>query len=107
MRILARLILGLFSFFAWLVLVVMIAAVGRAAEPEKVVRPLTAVVVTQCNLVVVVYLTAPDGSLHRYDKSSGMPFEALLELAYSAEHSERVEVSCNSQGVVGFEGHRA
>src|SRR5512146_2242509 len=32
-------------------------------------HPMTSVVVTQCNLIVGVYLTMPDGRLLRFDKS--------------------------------------
>ncbi len=31
-------------------------------------HPLTSVVVTQCNLIVAVYMTMPDGRLLRFDK---------------------------------------
>src|SRR5215468_2498718 len=68
-------------------------------------HPLTAVVITQCNLIVAVYLTMPDGKLLRYDKSADVPAEKMLSMAYSATRSERVEVSCESGGVgaVGYE----
>lgn len=108
-----RIVRAMFYTLAWLFLIVLTVAVGRAEEvpptmPDHVVDggPLTAVVVTQCNLVVAVYLTMQDGKLLRIDKSAGVPIDRLLALAYSAARSERVEVSCNSEGVVGFEGHR-
>ncbi|MBX5462832.1 MAG: hypothetical protein IRZ28_17290 [Steroidobacteraceae bacterium] len=68
-------------------------------------HPLTSVVVTQCNLIVVVYMTMPDGRLMRFDKSDKLPADKLLAIAYTATHSERVEVSCNDNGVVGYEAH--
>ncbi|HEY8538864.1 MAG TPA: hypothetical protein VIL28_08350 [Steroidobacteraceae bacterium] len=68
-------------------------------------HPVTSVVVTQCNLVVAVYMTMPDGRLLRFDKSADIPAEQLVSLAYTATRSERVEVSCNGMGVVGYEKH--
>lgn len=65
--------------------------------------PLTAVVVTQCNQLVVVYMTLPGGGLVRIDQSNGIPWDQALTAANSAVHSERVEVSCNEQGVEGYE----
>jgi hypothetical protein len=44
-------------------------------------HPLTSVVVTQCNLIVAVYLTMPDGKLLRFDKSSSIPASQLLTMA--------------------------
>lgn len=68
-------------------------------------HPLTSVVVTQCNLIVAVYMTMPDGRLLRFDKSAEVPSEQLMNMAYSATRSERVEVSCNDMGASGFESH--
>ncbi len=69
-------------------------------------HPLTSVVVTQCNLIVAVYMTMPDGTLLRFDKSAQVPADQLLQMAYSATRSERVEVSCNdNSGAVGYEKH--
>jgi hypothetical protein len=69
-------------------------------------HPLTSVVVTQCNLVVAVYMTMPDGRLLRFDKTAAVPIDQLMQAAYSAMHSERVEVSCSTNdGAVGFEKH--
>jgi hypothetical protein len=68
-------------------------------------HPLTSVVVTQCSLLVAVYMTMPDGRLLRFDKSSSLPADQLLAMAYAAVRSERVEVSCNSVGAVGYEAH--
>ena len=69
-------------------------------------HPLTSVVVTQCNLIVAVYLTMPDGSLLRFDSSAKVPADQLLQMAYTATRSERVEVSCNDAGgAVGYEKH--
>ena len=68
-------------------------------------HPMTSVVVTQCNLIVAVYLTMPDGRLLRFDKSADIPADQLLSMAYTATRSERVEVSCEQTGTVGYEHH--
>ena len=69
-------------------------------------HPLTSVVVTQCNLIVAVYLTMADGSLLRFDSSAAVPADQLLQMAYTATRSERVEVSCDEAGgAVGYEKH--
>jgi hypothetical protein len=70
-------------------------------------HPLTSVVITQCNLIVAVYMTMPDGKLLRFDKSSSVPADKMITMAYSATRSERVEVACESNGigVVGYEKH--
>ena len=73
--------------------------------PEVSGHPLTSVVVTQCNLIVAVYMTMPDGRLLRFDKSAAVPSEQLMTMAYSATRSERVEVSCNDTGAAGYEKH--
>jgi hypothetical protein len=79
--------------------------------PSMAGQPLTSVVVTQCNLIVAVYMTMPDGRLLRFDNKAAVPAEQLIKLAYTAPRSERVEVSCDedageSAGVaVGFERH--
>jgi hypothetical protein len=73
--------------------------------PKVEGHPLTSVVVTQCNLIVAVYMTMPDGRLLRFDKSAAVPSEQLMTMAYSATHSERVEVSCNDTGAAGYEKH--
>ena len=73
--------------------------------PQIQGHPLTSVVVTQCNLIVAVYMTMPDGRLLRFDKSAAVPSEQLMTMAYSATRSERVEVSCNDTGIDGFEKH--
>src|SRR6266478_5739644 len=69
-------------------------------------HPLTSVVVTQCNLIVAVYVTMPDGKLLRFDKSTSVPAEQLLTMAYTATRSERVEVSCNDLGTLVYESHK-
>ena len=70
-------------------------------------HPLTSVVVTQCNLIVAVYVTMPDGRLLRFDKSTDVPADQMISMAYTAAHSERVEVACepNGVGAVGYEKH--
>ena len=75
----------------------------QAPQPQG--HPLTSVVVTQCNLIVAVYLTMPDGRLLRYDHSASISVDQLLGMAYTATRSERVEVSCNDTGAVGYEKH--
>jgi hypothetical protein len=89
-------------------------SVAQAAEvPENTDatpvegHPLTSVVITQCNLIVAVYMTMPDGKLLRFDKSSSVPADKMITMAYSATRSERVEVACESNGigVVGYEKH--
>lgn len=77
----------------------------ESGAPKIEGHPLTSVVVTQCNLIVAVYMTMPDGRLLRFDKSTSMPSEQLMTIAYSATRSERVEVSCNETGAAGFEKH--
>jgi hypothetical protein len=73
--------------------------------PKVEGHPLTSIVVTQCNLIVAVYMTMPDGRLLRFDKSAAVPSEQLMTMAYSATRSERVEVSCNDTGAAGYEKH--
>ncbi len=75
--------------------------------PQLEGHPLTAVVVTQCNLIVAVYMTMADGRLVRFDQSNSEQLSAakLLTMAYGATRSERIEVSCNDEGAVGFEKH--
>jgi hypothetical protein len=73
--------------------------------PAVAGHPLTSVVVTQCNLIVAVYMTMPDGSLLRFDSKAAVPADQLLQMAYTATRSERVEVSCNDAGAVGYEQH--
>jgi len=68
-------------------------------------HPLTSVVVTQCNLIVAVYMTMQDGRLLRFDHSAQISADQLLTMAYTATRSERVEVSCNDEGVEGYEHH--
>lgn len=70
-------------------------------------HPLTSVVITQCNLIVAVYVTMPDGRLLRFDKSADVAADKMISMAYTATHSERVEVACESNGIgaVGFEKH--
>lgn len=68
-------------------------------------HPLTSVVVTQCNLVVAVYMTMPDGRLLRFDAKADVAADKLVSMAYTAPRSERVEVSCEGTGSVGYETH--
>ena len=73
--------------------------------PAVAGHPLTSVVVTQCNLLVAVYMTMPDGKLLRFDSSASVSADQLLQMAYTATRSERVEVSCSDAGAVGYEKH--
>ncbi len=73
--------------------------------PAVTGHPLTSVVVTQCNLIVAVYMTMPDGKLLRFDSTASVPADQLLQMAYTATRSERVAVSCNEAGAVGYEKH--
>jgi hypothetical protein len=75
------------------------------SAPQVEGHPLTSVVVTQCNLIVAVYMTMEDGRLLRFDKSAEIPSDQLMSMAYSATRSERVEVSCNDTGASGYEKH--
>jgi hypothetical protein len=68
-------------------------------------HPLTSVVVTQCNMVVAVYMTMPDGRFLRFDRTANVPADQLVATAYTATRSERVEVSCDAVGVTGYETH--
>ncbi|MEJ1962060.1 MAG: hypothetical protein WDO56_11165 [Gammaproteobacteria bacterium] len=72
-------------------------------------HPLTSVVITQCNLIVAVYVTMPDGRLLRFDKSADVSADKMISMAYTAVRSERIEVACESNGVgvVGYEKHDA
>ena len=86
---------------------------GKATEvpieknaPALPGRPLSSVVVTQCNLIVAVYLTMPDGKLLRFDSTASIPAQELMGIAYTAIRSERVEVSCNETGAVGYESEK-
>lgn len=74
--------------------------------PQMEGNALTSVVVTQCNLLVAVYVTTQEGKLLRFDKSAGVPPEKLLNRAYAAARSERVEVACQNAGIVGYETHQ-
>lgn len=73
--------------------------------PQVEGHPLTSVVVTQCNLIVAVYMTMEDGRLLRFDSKAEVEPDALVSLAYTAGRSERVEVSCNGLGSAGYETH--
>ena len=73
--------------------------------PKVEGHPLTSVVVTQCNMIVAVYMTMQDGRLLRFDHSTALPSDELMSMAYSATRSERVEVSCNDTGAAGYEKH--
>lgn len=79
-------------------------AINKDAVPVEG-RPTSAIAVTQCNLLVAVFLTMPDGRLLHFDSRSGVPHDKLLLMAYTAVRSERVEISCDSIGVKGYEKH--
>jgi hypothetical protein len=50
-------------------------------------------------------MTMPDGKLLRFDSAAAVSAQSLVEMAYTATRSERVEVSCNEVGAVGYETH--
>lgn len=77
----------------------------NAEAPTVEGRPVSAVVVTQCDQLVVAYLTLPSGELVRFDKDTGVSWETVLEMAYGAARSERVQVECTGMGVEGYETH--
>lgn len=58
--------------------------------------PITAVIVTQCNLLWAVYVTMSDGRLLRFDQTAKVASEQLLELAMTATRSQRIEVACSA-----------
>ena len=100
--------------FASLGALLVAASIAQAAEVAENTdatqiegHPLTSVVITQCNLIVAVYMTMPDGKLLRFDKSSSIDADKMITMAYSATRSERVEVACESNGIgaVGYEKH--
>jgi len=68
-------------------------------------RPLTSIAVTQCNLIVAVYVTMPDGRLLRFDKTSEISADQLLAMAYTAVRSERLEVGCTEDQPAQYERH--
>jgi hypothetical protein len=78
---------------------------SEKGAPVLAGHPLTSVVVTQCNLVVAVYMTMADGRFLRFDQKSDVTAEQLVTIAYSATHSERIEVSCEGTGLVAYEKH--
>lgn len=86
------------------------AACGFATEvpvdktaPAIEGHPVSAVIITQCNMLVAAYVTMADGRLVRFDKASGVPADQALMIAKSAPRNERIEVSCNGIGAKGFE----
>ena len=95
----------IFAVFASTSIAMAIEVPIEKNAPKVDGHPLTSVVVTQCNLIVAVYMTMPDGRLLRFDKSASVPSGELMEMAYSAVRSERIEVSCNDTGEVGTERH--
>lgn len=69
---------------------------GATPGDRKVsVKPLTSVVVTQCNLLVAAYITTTDGGLYRFDHESGVPASDVLMVADLAPKRERIEVNCD------------
>lgn len=60
-------------------------------------HPLTSVVVTACNAIVVIYLTMPDGKLIRIDPTSKMDWGSALTAASTATRSEQVAIPCAEQ----------
>ncbi len=72
----------------------------RTLEHTKIEgHPLTSKVITQCNLIVAVYMTMPDGKLLRFARSSSVDADKMITMAYSATRSKRVEVACESNSI--------
>ena len=89
---------------------------GAQIQPDHAVekiegQPLTAVVVTQCNLIEAVYLTMPDGKLLRFSAKQlrTIPAGDLVGFVYTrAKVSERIETDCRGAGgPPRFEKHAA
>ncbi len=87
---------------------------GAQIQPDHAVekidgQPLTAVVVTQCNLIEAVYLTMPDGKLLRFSANQlqKIPAGDLVGFVYTrAKVSERIETDCRgAAGLPRFEKH--
>jgi len=69
-------------------------------------HPLTSVVVTQCNLIVAGVPDTAGRPAAALRSQRSVPADQLLQMAYTATRSERVEVSCNDAGgAVGYEKH--
>lgn len=58
-------------------------------------QPLTAVVVTQCNLIVVAYITTGEGKLIRLDSTSGLSVQQLVAAVSLAKTLTSVAVACD------------
>lgn len=101
-RIIASAVIGLAALSAYG------ADEGTVIPPTeaKVVKgqPVSSVVITQCNLLVAVYITTADGQLVRFDGDSGLPVDKVLQLAYEARSSQRVECSCEELAPPQYSG---
>lgn len=87
---------------------------GAQVQPDHAIetiegQPLTAIVVTQCNLIEAVYLTMPDGKLLRFSANQleKIPAGDLVGFVYTrAKVSERIETDCRgAAGLPQFEKH--
>lgn len=79
------------------VAMVAVSALLRAEEIPEEQKPLTGILITQCNEVVAGYVTMPDGRLQRFDKNdeAQMSSPALQALIMSAKSKERIEIGCD------------
>jgi hypothetical protein len=68
-------------------------ALNEDATPTEG-QPVTSIAVTQCSLLIAVYVTMPDGQLVRFDQDSQIAADQLLAMAYTAKTSERLELDC-------------
>jgi hypothetical protein len=62
-----------------------------------VVVPLTAVVITQCNDLISVIITMPDGTLRHFGPTDGLSHDEAIHLAEEAVHSIQVQVHCQGE----------
>lgn len=73
------------------------AVVSSGEQPAKVepATPWTAVAVTQCNLLVALFITSADGKLITIDKESGVSSADALRMGQKAKTATRIEVACD------------
>jgi hypothetical protein len=76
--------------------------VTRDKNAPPVNTDISAVIVTQCNQLIAVYITDKDSKLLRFDKKNNIPLSQLMDRAWAAQLVERVEVSCEGQGTRGY-----
>lgn len=94
----------MFGKVVYLCAILAACSVAQGADPVSVpandhaplltTKPLSAVVITQCSLLIAVYLTMPDGRLLRFTEKSGVALADLLDMAYAATRSENADIPC-------------